>query len=110
MTKYENKNNKNIKSNDDLEKLKKDMNKMLDRTLEKLIKEKLDKLSAKENYINFNFSKNYVSVKIPKLSDDEVMILICLLVISTEAKFHLEHYIFENMYNYMNKIIEKEVI
>lgn len=110
MTKYENKNNKNIKSNDDLEKLKKDMNKMLDRTLEKLIKEKLDKLSAKENYINFKFSNNYANVKIPKLSDDEVMILTCLLVISVEETFHLEHYIFENMYNYMNKIIEKEVI
>ena len=85
-------------------------NKILDRTLEKLIREKLDKLSAKENYINFNFSKNYVNVKIPKLFDDEIMLLTCLLVISVEAKFHLEHYIFENMYNYMNKIIEKEVI
>lgn len=85
-------------------------NKILDRTLEKLIREKLDKLSAKENYINFNFSKNYVSVKIPKLSDDEIMILTCLLVISVEEKFHLDHYIFEIMYNYMNKIIEKEVI
>ena len=95
MTKYENKNNKNNKLNDDLE---------------KLITEKLDKLSAKENYINFNFSKNYVSVKMPKLSDDELMILICLLVISVEEKFHLDHYIFEIMYNHMNKIIEKEVI
>ena len=85
-------------------------NKILDRTLEKLIREKLDKLSAKENFINFNFSKNYVSVKIPKLSDDELMLLTCLLVISVEEKFHLDHYIFEYMYNYMNKIIEKEVI
>lgn len=85
-------------------------NKILDRTLEKLIREKLDKLSAKENYINFNFSKNYVSVKMPNLSDDEIMLLTCLLVISLEEKFHLEHYIFEIMYNYMNKIIEKEVI
>ena len=110
MTKYENKNNKNNKLNDDLEKMKKEIIKILDRTLEKLIREKLDKLSAKENHINFNFSKNYVSVKVPKLSDDELMILICLLVISFEAKFHLEHYIFENTYNYINKIIEKEVI
>ena len=31
-------------------------NKILDRTLEKLIGEKLDKLSAKENYIIFNFN------------------------------------------------------
>ena len=85
-------------------------NKILDRTLEKLIREKLDKLSAKENYINFNFSNNYVSVKISKLSDDELMLLTCLLVISFEAKFHLGHYIFEDMYNYINKIIEKEVI
>ena len=84
--------------------------KILDRTLEKLIREKLDKLSAKENYINFNFSNNYVSVKIPNLSDDELMLLTCLLVISVEEKFHLDHYIFEIMYNYMNKIIEKEVI
>lgn len=75
-----------------------------------MIREKLDKLSAKENYIIFNFSKNYVSIKIPKLSDDEIMLLTCLLVISVEAKFHLDHYIFEYMYNYMNKIIEKEVI
>lgn len=85
-------------------------NKILDRTLEKLINEKLDKLSAKENYIIFNFSKNYVSVKISKLSDDELILLTCLLVISVEEKFHLDHYIFEIMYNYMNKIIEKEVI
>ena len=84
--------------------------KILDRTLEKLIREKLDKLSAKENYINFNFSNNYVSVKIPNLSDDELMLLTCLLVISVEEKFNLDHYIFEIMYNYMNKIIEKEVI
>lgn len=106
MTKYENKNNKNNKNN----KLKKELNKILDRTLEKLIREKLDKLSAKENYINFNFSKNYLTVKIPKLPDDEIMLLTCLFVISVEAKFHLDHYIFENMYDYMNKIIEKEVI
>ena len=85
-------------------------NKILDRTLEKLIREKLDKLSSKENYINFKFSKNYVSVKIPKLSDDELMLLTCILVISVEEKFHLDHYIFEIMYNHMNKIIEKEVI
>ena len=85
-------------------------NKIFDRTLEKLIREKLDKLSAKENYINFNFSKNYVSVITPKLSDDELMLLTCLLVISIEEKYHLEHYIFENMYSYINKIIEKEVI
>ena len=85
-------------------------NKILDRTLEILIREKLDKLSAKENYINFSFSNNYVSVKIPKLPDDEIMLLTCLLVISVEEKFHLDHYIFENMYNYINKIIEKEVI
>ena len=85
-------------------------NKILDRTLEKLIIEKLDKLSSKQNYINFNFSNNYVNVKISKLSDDELMLLTCLLVISIEEKFHLDHYIFENMYNYMNKIIEKEVI
>ena len=85
-------------------------NKILDRTLEILIREKLDKLSAKENYINFSFSNNYLSVKITKLSDDEIMLLTCLFVISVEEKFHLDHYIFENMYNYMNKIIEKEVI
>ena len=86
------------------------VNKILDRKLEILIREKLDKLSAKENYITFNFSNNYVSVKIPKLSDDELMLLTCLLVISVEEKFHLDHYIFEYMYNYINKIIEKEVI
>ena len=85
-------------------------NKILDRTIEKLIREKLDKLSAKENYINFNFSNNYVNIKITKLSDDELMLLTCLFVISVEEKFHLDHYIFENMYNHMNKIIEKKVI
>lgn len=109
MTKYENKNNKNNKLNDDLEKMKKDMSKILNKALEKLINERLDILSTKQNYVNINFSGDTINVNMTKLTNDELIILATLFIISIEENYHIEHYHFENVYKCMNKI-KKEVI
>ena len=109
MTKYENKNNKNNKLNDDLEKLKKDMSKLLNKILEELINEKLDNLSTKQNYINLNYSDDKININMSKLSVDELIILATLFIISIEENYHVEHYNFEEVDKCMNKM-KKEVI
>ena len=55
------------------------MNKILNKILEKLINEKLDNLSTKQNYINLNYSDDKININMSKLSVDELIILATLL-------------------------------